>query len=510
MRFRWAGLRDAILACTSGVFLVLSFPRFDLGFLAWVALVPLLIALDGKSPRAAFGLSYATGMVFFVGLFSWISTVPDWNLVDGFLTKIVYLPQYVSLWGLAFVWIRRRVDLPAALVAPSLWVTSEYVRGHLGFLSLPWMFLGHSQHLYPPLIQISAVTGVYGLSFLIVLTNLVIAHSIQYVWRRSSTPSASLRPPLGSAATAGLLLLVTLAYGLVTLATSSVGGSVRVALVQANIPQERKWDRSFRQETLDRYARHTRQAARQAPTLIVWPETAVPGDVAHDPGLQRAVGRIAVDARSYVLVGSAEYAKFTERTLQGRAYNTLYLLSPKGTIAGQYRKIRLVPFGEYTPLRDLITWPEAIAASSGAFAAGDQYTQFTIGNVSFGAVICWETIYPDLFRQFGETAAPYQLLAMTVFRAAENRVAIARSANTGVTAFIDPFGRITRRLRNPDGRDLFVGGVLTGEVALARARTFYTAYGDVFAYLAIGATLLCAGGAMKGPVAHRLLAEQGS
>jgi len=520
-------VRDGILACASGILLVLSFPRFDLGFLAWVALVPLLVALDGKSPGAALGLSYGTGVVFFVLLFSWISTVPTWNVVDGFLTKLVYLPQYVGLWGLGLVWIRRRTGLPAWLVAPPLWVTSEYVRCHVSFLSLPWMFLGHSQHLYPPLIQISAVTGVYGLSFLIVLVNVAIAQAMLYFWRRSSVPPASLRFPTGEAATAGLLLLSTLAYGLFTLTTGRAGTSVKVALVQGNIPQERKWDRSFRQETVARYARLTRQAVEQAPALIVWPETAVPGDVEHDPDLRRVMARIAVDAKSHLLVGSAEYAKFTDRKLRERLYNSMYLLSPEGKIAGQYRKIRLVPFGEYTPLRDLITWPEAIAATSGAFTAGDRYTRFTVGDVSFGAVICWEIIYPDLFREFvkrgaefmilgtneawfGDTAAPYQLLAMTVFRAVENRVAIARSANTGVTALIDPFGRITHRLRGPDGRDLFVEGILLGDMAVAAGRTLYTAYGDVFAYLAIGATLCFGSWAMRGPVAHGLLAEQGT
>jgi apolipoprotein N-acyltransferase len=332
--------------------------------------------------------------------------------------------------------------------------------------------------------------------------------------------------------TTGFLLLSTLAYGLFTLATSSAGTSVKVALVQGNIPQERKWDRSFRQETVARYARLTRQAVEQAPTLIVWPETAVPGDVEHDPDLRRALARIAIDARSHLLIGSAEYAKFTDRKLRERLYNSMYLVSPEGTIAGQYRKIRLVPFGEYTPLRDLITWPETIAATSGAFAAGDRYTRFTVGDVSFSAVVCWEIIYPDLFREFvkggaqfmilgtneawfGDTAAPYQLLAMTVFRAVENRVAIARSANTGVTALIDPFGRITHRLRGPDGRDLFVEGVLAGNIAVAAGKTLYTAYGDVFAYLAIGATLFLASwamtsSAMRGPVAHGVLAAQGS
>jgi apolipoprotein N-acyltransferase len=166
----------------------------------------------------------------------------------------------------------------------------------------------------------------------------------------------------------------------------------------------------------------------------------------------------------------------------------------------QYKKVALVPFGEYAPLEKFFTWPKAIVADVGTYLPGDRYTVFSLGGVPFGTVICWETIFPDLVRQFvkrgarfmvvatneaqfADSAAPYQLLAMTAFRAAENRVAVARAANTGVTALIDPFGRVTHRLRGPDQRELFVEGVLTGDLPIHEAGTFYTHFGDVFALL---------------------------
>jgi apolipoprotein N-acyltransferase len=509
---RQISYRDLGLACSSAVLLILSFPKLDLSPLAWVGLVPLLLALEGKGLKEGFLLAYITGLAFIAGVFSWIWSLESFKLLDYLLLGVLYVPQYVSLWGLGLIWIRRRTGLTTAFVAPPLWVTLEYMRSHAGFLSLPWGLLGHSQYQYPPLMQIASLTGVYGLSFLIVLMNAAVAEAISYRRQRSPgtiTASALQRSPLLALMVASLLLIATALYGLFVLSRGLTGERLTVALVQGNIPQERKWDSAYRQTILDRYAGLTRQAAQQAPALIVWPETAVPGDVQHVPELQQKVGQLAIDTKSYLLVGSAEHAKFTNRQLRGRYYNSMVLLTPEGRIALEYRKIALVPFGEYVPLKDYLTWPKAIVSAMGDFLPGDRYTLFTVGQATFGAVICWETIFPDLFREFvkrgarfmvngtneawfGQTAASHQLLAMTAFRAAENRVAILRAANTGISAVIDPLGRITARLRGPDQQELFVEGVLISDILLSREKTFYTQYGDMFALLqlAVCAVLL--------------------
>ena len=190
----------------------------------------------------------------------------------------------------------------------------------------------------------------------------------------------------------------------------------------------------------------------------------------------------------------------------------MFLFSPQGTLEGEYRKIKLLPFGEYPPLEEYITWPTSVVSAMGNIVPGDQYTIFRIGQTPVGALLCWETIFPDLFREFvkrgarlmvnptneswfGWSAAPYQLLAMSVFRAAENQVAIVRAANTGISAFIDPNGRITARLRGPEGKELFVEGVLIRDVPLSGEMTFYTRYGDVFGFcqIAFAALLLLFG-----------------
>ena len=507
--------KDLVLACLSAVLLIPSFPRFDLNGLAWVGLVPLLVALEGKRLRAAFVIGFTTGLIFFLGIFHWALTISGYNLLDHLLLTS-YLACYVGLFGLTLGWIRRRANLPLVLAAPPVWVASEYLRAHASLLTFPWLLLGYSQYLHPSLTQLASVTGVYGLSFLIVLCNALGADALRY-WRHCrglSTASSPLpRSLVLSAVTVSALLISTYVYGRWTLSQPLPEERIRIAVIQGNIPQQS----ASRSAILDRYSALTRKAAQGTPALIVWPETAVPSDIKHDPTLRRKIDALALETGKVLLVGSSEYAKFSrgdpqDRALQGRFYNSMFFVSPKETIEGEYRKITLVPFGEYEPFKGIITWPRVIAGGFGNMLPGDSYTLFSLDGRRFGAVICWEVMFPDLFREFvrrgatfmisatneswfGPTAAPYQLLAMTTIRAAENRTAIARAASTGLSSFIDPYGRITARLGDGTGRELFVEGVLSQDIHVSHTRTFYTQYGDVFALsqIALSATLLARG-----------------
>src|SRR6267143_2158505 len=423
-------VRTLLLSVLTGILLIASFPNFDLDVLAWVALVPLLLALECKRPVHPYLLSCGAGIVFFLGACSSIWSVRAVNLVDGAVV-FLYLAQYVACWGLGVSWIRRRTALPLALVAPPLWVVLEYVRCHVGFLSRPLVLVGDSQYRSLALIQITSVTGVYGLSFLIVLVNAALTEAILEGRQRLSEsprsfPSWAAIPR--SSVVAAFLLIGAFLHGVVVLARQPTVETTRIALVQGNISQERKWDHAYRQATLAKYAGLTREAARHHPSLIVWPETAVPGDVVHDARLRREVSRMAIEARTHLLVGSSEYAKFTKQEFRGKHYNSMVLFAPDGEIAGEYRKIALVPFGEYEPLQGQIEWPRALISTIGAFVPGEDYTLFSVGPVAFGATICWENIFSDLFREFakrgvslminatneawfGETAAPRQFLA---------------------------------------------------------------------------------------------------
>jgi apolipoprotein N-acyltransferase len=490
---------DLGLAALSGLLVVACFPRFDTHWLVWVALVPLLLAMERGGPWRAMLLAQLTGVIFFVGVFEWIWQVPAYNILDEVMLGL-YLALYFALWALGVRWLSARTLVPVALTAPALWVGLEYVRSHAGFLSLPWMLLGHSQYQQPVMLQIASITGVYGLSFLIVVVNVAVA---QLFIRRPTTwravPGATVYA-LGS-------LAVVLAYGLLVLSAEPAPERLRVAAVQGNIPQNVKFDAAHRQLTLDRYASLTREAARQGVALIAWPETAMPGDVEHDPRLLQPVRQLAIDVGVPLLVGSSEHAKFTNREAGPRRFNSMVLFSPRGHIVDVYRKIRLVPFGEYEPLAGIITWPAIVASSMGNSLAGDRQTIFTIDGVGVASTICWENIFPDLVRQFvrdgarvvvnatneawfQDSGAPRQFLAISVFRAAENRISVLRVANTGISAVIDPYGRIVERLRGPDGRDVFVAGVLTASLPVTRQPTLYTRFGDVFALALLGGAAL--------------------
>jgi apolipoprotein N-acyltransferase len=513
------------LACVSGGLLVVSFPPFKGGLVAWVALVPLLILLEGRGPWAAFALAYLAGLVFITGSFYWIWWVPGYNLLDELLLG-GYLAFYVAAWGLGLTWIRRRTALPVAVVAPVLWVALEYIRSNLGFLSLPWMLLGHTQHASLPIIQIASITGVYGLTFLIVLVNVALTETIRHVAGRmapSRRADAAPSPiPWGALGAATLLLVATWLYGLRASDGRTAEGTVAVALVHTNVPRAQRWDMARRRSILERNEALTREATGTAPQLIVWPETAVPGDVEHHAPLKQRVSQAAREAKATLLVGSSELAKFSDRRLLDRSYNSMYLFSPAGEIVGQYRKIALVPFGEYEPLHGVVRWPKAIAAAMGTHLAGDRYTVFTLGPVPFSTVICWEIVFPDLVRRFvrngarfivnasneawfAGSAVPDQMLAMSVFRAVENRAAVARSANLGISSIIDPHGRVTHRVAGPSPGGAATDGVLAGHVALGPAGTFYTRHGDVFAWACLTASLAVVAGACVPSIVGSLL-----
>jgi apolipoprotein N-acyltransferase len=507
-------------ACLSGGLLVLSFPPLKLGVLAWVALVPLLVVLDRRGPWGALALSYVAGLVFITGSFYWIWWVPGYNVLDEALLGF-YLALYIAVWGLGVAWVRRRIAVPMALVAPALWVALEYVRSNLSFLGLPWMLLGHTQHLSIPTIQIASFTGVYGLTFLIVLVNVALAEMVIHASRRR-TAGARVRLPLGALLSAGLLLTATWLYGLGATRERPAGQRIAAALVHTSVPRDHKWDMAQRRSILERHEALTREAARTAPQLIVWPETAVPGDVQHHPPLKQRVSQAAREANTMLLVGSSEHAKFTDRRLVDRRYNSMYLFSPAGEIVGHYRKITLVPFGEYEPLNGVIRWPKAIATAMGSLLPGDRHTVFTLGSVPFSAVICWEIVFPDLVRRFvgsgarfivnasneawfAGSAMPDQMLAMSVFRAVENRVAVARSSNLGISAIVGPSGRILQRFTGSPATGGPPEGVLSGEIPLGVSGTFYTRHGDVFALGCLVASVVILAGARFPTAVGRLL-----
>ena len=183
------------------------------------------------------------------------------------------------------------------------------------------------------------------------------------------------------------LVIGAFVHGAVVIARYRDADTTKVAIVQGNIAQDRKWDRRHRQSILDEYGRLTREAATQRPVMIVWPETAVPGDVLHDPALRDKVAALARETATHLLVGSSEYAKFSDKALRNKHYNSMVLFAPNGEIAGYYRKMMLVPFAEYEPLPGRVAWPRTVVPAFGAFVSAVDYTILPAGPVMVGCQV---------------------------------------------------------------------------------------------------------------------------
>jgi apolipoprotein N-acyltransferase len=360
-------------------------------------------------------------------------------------------------------------------LAPALWVAGELGRTYL-LGGVPWGLLGYvpSQRLL--VIQIAAWTGVYGVSALLVLVNTALAWTAVVRRRRAAALS------LAGAAVAGALVM-----GQVQLAPSDAP-TLPVSVVQGNIPQAVKWDAGFKAETLRIYGELTRAAAPGS-KLVVWPEAAVPAYVRFEPGTLRWLTDLAADVGVPLLVGVPDAETDGRRVSY---LNSAFLVESRG-VRARYDKMHLVPFGEYVPLKRLLFFVEAIAAEIGDFTPGRRLAIFPLEGTRFGTVICYEVIFPDLFRRFvaegasfmtnitndawfGDSGGPLQHLAMVPLRAVENHITIVRAANTGVSAFVLPSGAIQSTL------PLGARGTLRGEVPLRRGQTFYSRFGDVFAY----------------------------
>jgi apolipoprotein N-acyltransferase len=494
----------------SGTLLVLAFSNTALWWLPWLGLAPLFLSLLQVKPWQAFLLSFLCGATYFALFFLYMFEIPSYTVVHHILLDL-YLSIFVALFGFIFCFLSRRCGMPTALVAaPFLWISFEFIRSNLGFLAHPAALLGYSQLSCLPLIQISAATGVYGVSFLVVLANAGIAAVVLLLWQGAEGRSPGiLAVPRDAtvlvAVLAGIVIISALAYGNMVLSKPISGKPIKVSIVQGNIEQGKKWDPAYAEFIMRTYVDLSRAASHDHPELIVWPEAATPGFVLKNMSLLQQITSLAKETKCYYLIGSSEYGKFDKRSIKKRRVgNTALFFSPNGKVLGQYVKIHLVPFGEYVPLEGIVSWPDFIIpeGKKSFELGGKEFTLFDLHGTKFGAFICWENLFPYIVRGFvkkgaqfvvnmtneawfGKSSGAYRFLTATAFRAVENRVYVVRCANTGVSCFIDPYGRILDRVRDASGRDLFVRGVLTRNIVPMNSGTVYTRYGDWFPWLAL-------------------------
>lgn len=473
--------KDLLLCAFSGVLLSFPFLRINLWVFAWFGFVPLFFALQNKSKTQAFLLAYFTGLIFWLGTIYWLMHV---TLIGMFLMSL-YLALYFGLFGT----IVSSLSIPPRPFAPlyisSIWVILEYIRSYL-MTGFPWALLGYSQSTNLPVIQIADITGAWGVSFVVMMANVAVYQvascnlQLANIVRKCWLPVVCL---------AGVLV-----YGYFCLycplPLAPRTPPLKASVVQGNIPQELKWDPAAKDYIIDKYLDIAGHAAKENPDLIIMPEATMPAVLEQSPDVLEKIKHSVKENRIPLLFGAV--------TLRGgNFYNSALLIAPGESSIRQYDKLHLVPFGEFIPLRNTFTFLETIVPI-GDFSAGKDYTVFKVKDAKFSVLICFEDMFPDISRGFvnagagflvnmtndawfKDTSSPFQHLQGSVFRAVENRRFVVRAANTGISAFIDSYGRAYAQLSDKNARLTFISGFQAADVySISNSLTAYTRFGDYF------------------------------
>jgi apolipoprotein N-acyltransferase len=508
-----------MLAAASGVLQVLIFPEPSLYILSWVALAPLIYAIlqcrkqdalltmveDGKwfAPATAwqgFLLGYLSGVIWYLGSCYWVFHVMhDYGSLSAPTSAVLllmfslYLGLYHGLFGLLVALIARRrngYSLRALVFAPFAWVAVEMARAYVtGF---PWDLFGTTQIDNIPLSRLASVTGVYGISFEIALVNTAVAAAFL-------VPRARRNLMLGASLAAALILQAGK-----FVKPAVLTGNRGVTLVQSNVPilDSDAWSLDYLQQTLSELRALSVRPAQgppDQPALIIWPESPAPFFVT-DLHLRGTLGEVARATNSFIIVGSMGIEHAGQAGRPPDIYNSAALVAPTGAWVARYDKIHLVPFGEFIPFENLISFAKTLTREIGTFARGTQRIPLDEGDMRVGTFICYESVFPNEVRQFalhggelfvnisndgwfGQTGAPRQHLNMARMRAVENDRWLLRDTNNGITAVIDPYGRIVAEAPRNQRTSL------RGTYSLVESTTFYTRHGDWFPFVCAIITL---------------------
>ncbi|MBN1998891.1 apolipoprotein N-acyltransferase [candidate division KSB1 bacterium] len=490
--------RDLLLLLLTGIMLAFSFPPFKTGILAYTALIPFFLLLENKYGFEAFRWGYLTGLVFHSVTLYWIG----WVTLPGLFGALLLLPLFVGFYALLHTFLLK--NLKTAFFIPFLWVSIEYLQS-LGDTAFPWNYIGYSQSYYHSLIQYADYSGIYGISFWVIVINVLLYNLC------SNRCLPGLRKRI---LTAIILLLVLPAfYGMFVYQRYQSGEKICISLLQGNVDPLAKWQDNSNESNYNLYSGLSKQVTADKPDLIIWPETAIPFYLRFEGEYLTRIHNLVDSIQTPIITGALDYDYDEEG--KSSYYNASFLIQPNKSRIEGYRKKRLVPFSERVPYRDyppfnfLKNILYDMVLGVGDFTRGTDYTTFSFNNpiqnskqdqLKIATPICYESVFPDLIRRFvkkntdfiaiitndawfGKTAAPYQHAQIAVFRAIENRTAIARCANTGVSCFIDPLGRMQK------STSIFEKTSLTAELPKKTVTTFYTRYGDVFAQFVAAITL---------------------
>jgi len=491
-----------LFAALSGIMIVLSFPEFNLSGLAWFALVPLLVAINGCGWKESLRLGFVTGIIYFFGVMNWLMVLTPYSTVFwvalGYIVLSLYLSTYVFIFAVAInmiikYWNKRSMiyHLSYGLLVAITWTGLEILRGYVAS-GLPWAGLAYTQWNAPPVIQISSIFGSYGVTFLIALVNGAIASFVIDIksWRYS----------LKALSIAIGILMACLTYGWVRLSIPVQGEEMKVAMVPGNIRQDEKMT-SWGEKSgwiFEKYIEETKSVIKERPDLIVWPETAVPKFIFPESPEKEKLYSLIQSWKSYFLMGviSAE-----PDTPNWKIYNSVFLFSPKAEEIDRYHKMHLVPVSETFPLKRYL--PKKLhdyVVGVSDFDSGSRYTVFSMPIARIGVPICFESVFPQISRRFVReganvicmvtnawfvgTHAAEQHFSMAPFRAVENGKSIFRCANYGVSCIIDLHGRVIKKL-TPESDEKY----LAGNVTLHPEGTFYSKHGDYLPWTCLAVVL---------------------
>jgi apolipoprotein N-acyltransferase len=493
-----------LLVLLSAALQILSFPLPGLYVLSWIALAPLLVAiLHGRLPETlqldesqrfipvtpgqGFLLGYVCGVLWYVGTCYWVyDTMHEYGGLSAPIAALVlllfalYLGLYHGVFGLLVSLLARKDSHPrlALIAAPCLWVAIEWARTRIS--GFPWDLLGVTQVDNIPLTRIATVTGVYGLSFEIALVNVAFAAAFLVPrGRRKTLLSASLL--------AAFLLQVGRWASF-----PPVRGDRTAILLQQNLPvaDTEAWTKDHYDSIFREFSAQSLQASpppSRRPDLIVWPESPAPF-FTNDPLLRDAISNLARQSQAWLVVGSIGIDS------PQRMFNSAALVSPTGQWDGRYDKIHLVPFGEYVPFARMFSFAGGLTEAVGNFTHGTAHAPLQAGDQRLGIFICYESIFPNEVRQlvkqgaqvlvnisndgwYGDSGAWAQHLNQARMRAIENHRWLLRATNTGLTASIDPYGRVVAHLERK------TRAALAAPYGLTNVTTFYAEHGDWFASL---------------------------
>ncbi len=519
--FNWR--REITAGTLSGVLLAFSFPPYPFRFFSLLALVPLFwffitaVKSEGLNDRflkRGFAVSFIAGVAFFGILLYWVANVIPaskvtvrWVLGPGVSLLVIYLAMYPGLFGLALSFLIKRYGLKALVSAPALWALSELLRSN-GELAFSWGSISGSMAVYPLAIQGLSVYGPYGLSFFIVVANLLLALALfadsgkKRIW-----------------ALIGFCLLITShgVFGFMKVEeyderTAAFGEKNDIAVVQPNVGLDVKWKPEYKARIFDQIDKLTSSSSAKGARLVIFPETSAPVALNRSAGYRRWLERIATESKVELLVG---YIDHERENNSWRSYNAAGLFNPRGELEDEYHKVNLLPFGEKIPFSGYFPSLENIEFGQANFKPGRERVLFDSIAGKFGVLICFESTFAGFTRGyvkdgadflvnitndgwFGSERGPIQHSETAIVRAVENGVFVLRAANTGVSMQIDPVGRVNKR------RSLNTGGIIECGIIPCAKKTLYTRWGNamfnVLVILSLAVVLIFPGRKVSGGV----------